>query len=213
MNATTPLRPSPEEAREWLRRELDDPAYDIAEPTPFDRAARAVGDFLGGLFSPHVPDGWGPAAAVVALVFVTLLVVAALLIWGRPRPVAKSRAASAELFGDDEGRSADLLRRDAEAAAAAQDWDAAVVLRFRAIARLLSERVIVDPAPGATAQAFAREAARAFPASAARLRAAAGVFDDVRYLRRPATGATYRTVAALDDELAAARPAVAGSMV
>lgn len=211
MSAATPLRPSPEDAREWLRRELEDPAYDIAEPTPFDRAARAVGDFLASLFSPQLPEGLGPAATVVAAAVIAVVVIAALLIWGRPRRAARSRTASTTLFGEEERRSAAQLRADAATAAAAEDWDAAIVLRFRAIARSLAERVIAEPAPGATAQAFAREATRAFPASGEGLRHAAAVFDDVRYLRRPGTALSYRDVAQLDDDLAAARPAFAGS--
>jgi hypothetical protein len=201
-----PLSPDPDDAREWIERELSDPAYAAAEPTLFDRIARAVGDFFVGLLSPDIPDAWGPAAAVIATVVVAIVVVAALLIWGRPRRAARARPAVGPVFGDDDARSADELRRDAASAAARSDWDEAIVLRFRAIARALAERAIVEGAPGATAQAFARASGAAFPAEAPRLRQAAGAFDDVRYLRRPGSPALYDTVTALDDALAGQRP-------
>ena len=80
------------------------------------------------------------------------------------------------------------------------------MLRFRALARGVAERGILEPAPGATVHAFARQAGRAFPAEDERLDAAASAFDDVRYLRRPGTAELYAVVAAADDALVAARP-------
>lgn len=207
VGALAPL--DPDQARELLEHELSDPGYRAAEPTLFDRMARAVADFVSGLLSPQIPEGWGPAVAVVAAIVVGIVLVVALLIWGRPRRAARSRAASAPLFGDDDARSAAQLREDAASAAARESWDEATVLRFRALARALAERAIVEPPPGATAQAFARDAARAFPAHAADLAAAASAFDDVRYLRRPGSAETYREIAALDDALVGARPVFA----
>ena len=84
--------------------------------------------------------------------------------------------------------------------ARAAEWDAAIVLRFRALARGCLERGVVDPPPGATVHAFARAAARAFPALAPPARR--------RRRRRSTTSATcgaparaelYRLVAAVDD--------------
>jgi hypothetical protein len=210
LRAAVPALAEPDEARELLERELSDPAYDPAEPTLLDRAARAVQDFFAGLFDPQVPDGWGPTAALVAAIVVAVVVVGALLIWGRPRRIARAAAASTTLFGEDERRTAAQLRTDAEAAAREERWDAAVILRFRALARALTERSLVDPAPGATAQSFAREAARPFPGSSDRFAEAAGVFDDVRYLRRPGSAALYRDLVGLDDDIARARPLLAG---
>ena len=43
--------PDGDEARRWAEQELADPVYAEAEPTMFDRIARAIGDFIGGLFS------------------------------------------------------------------------------------------------------------------------------------------------------------------
>lgn len=204
--AAAPLLPDPDDARDWARRELSDPAYAAAEPTPLDRIARAVGEALARLFDPQLSGGWGTAASVIVTVVVVAVILSALLIWGRPRSRARVRAAAAPLFGETDARSAAQLRADAAAEAARGDWDAAVVLRFRALARALAERVLVDPAPGTTAQGFARSAAAVFPARRDALADAAATFDDVRYLRRPATRDAYERVAALDDALAAERP-------
>ncbi|MFV0319249.1 MAG: DUF4129 domain-containing protein [Microbacterium sp.] len=201
-----PLIPDADEARRWVEEELARPEYTAAEPTLFDRVAQAIGDFLAGLFTGRGLPGFDGLLAIVVVGVAVLLLVAAFLIWGRPRTVHRSRPAVAELFGTDQ-RSAAQLRTDADARVAAGDWDAAVVLRFRALARALAERGIVDPAPGATVHGFARQAARAFPSMQERLDAAAAAFDDVRYLRRPGTAELFAVVAETDDALAALRPA------
>ncbi len=198
-----PLIPDGDEAREWAERELADPVYRVAEPTPFDRAARAVGDFFLSLFSGDLPPAFGPWLAVAVLVVVVAAIAVAVVIWGRPRGAARTRAA-AVLFGDAERRSADDLRRAARTAAAAARWEDAIVLRFRAIARSLADRTIVETPPGATVHGFARSATGAFPAEAETLARAADAFDDVRYLRRPGTADAYELVASLDERLLAA---------
>lgn len=202
-----PLIPDGDEARRWAERELEDPAYDIAEPTVIDRAARAVAEFFEGLLSGDVPTNWGGALAIVLAVVIIAIIAAAFVIWGRPRTGARSTRAALDLFGDDESRTATELRNDAAARAAAGDWDEAIVLRFRALARGLDERGIVETAPGATVHAFARAASRALPSEAERLERAAGTFDNVRYLRRPGTPAAYDTVSSADDAAQAARGA------
>ena len=204
-----PLTPDGDEARRWAEQELTDPAYDIAQPTPLDRIAQAIGDFIGDLFSTRVDGNWGSWLAVIAGLVVVALIVTAFLVWGRPRAQLRGRARTAELFGEDEGRSADDLRRAATAHARREEWDAAIVLRFRALARGLGERGVVETPPGTTVHGFARTASRAFPSSAMDLDAAATTFDDVRYLRRPGTAEMYRGITATDDVLARARSAAA----
>ncbi|NLP83888.1 DUF4129 domain-containing protein [Microbacterium sp. CFH 90308] len=203
-----PLTPDGDEGREWAETELSDPAYDIAEPTPFDRIARAIGDFIASLLSPDVSGGWASAFAVVAAIVVVGVIVAAFLVWGMPRATRRAARSAPLLFGESEHRSASELRAAAATHARAGEWEAAVVLRFRALARGCLERGVVDPPPGATVHAFARAAAGVFPQHAARLEQAAVAFDDVRYLRRPGTAELYRLVAEVDDAVAAARPAV-----
>lgn len=206
-DAVPPLTPDGDEARRWAEEELADPAYDIAEPTPIDRIARAIGDFVASLLNPDLSGGWGTTFALVAAVVVVIVIVAAFLVWGVPRVSRRAAARTPLLFGEREQRSAAELRAAAAERARAADWDAAIVLRFRALARGCLERGVVDPPPGATVHAFARSAARVFPPLADRLEDAAAAFDDVRYLRRPGTGDLYRLVASVDDDVATARPA------
>lgn len=212
-DAVPPLTPEGDEAREWAEHELSDPAYAIAEPTPFDRIARAIGDFFASLFNPDVSGGWGTAFALVAAIVVALVIVAAFLVWGMPRATRRAARSAPTLFGETEHRSAADLRAAAASHARAAEWDAAVVLRFRALARGCLERGVVDPPPGATVHAFARAATRVFPELGPRVEAAASAFDDVRYLRRPGTAELYGLVAAADDALIAARPAAEQAVV
>ncbi|HEX5728278.1 DUF4129 domain-containing protein [Microbacterium sp.] len=206
LSATAPpLTPDGDEARRWAEQELTDPAYAAAEPTPLDRIARAIGEFVERLFSVQLSGDWGPWVAVLAAGLFAVVILAAVLIWGVPRATSRSRGA-VELFGVDEQRTAAELRRAAASCAARSEWDAAIVLRFRALARGVVERGAADAPPGATVHAFARAASRAFPASGADLESAAAAFDDVRYLRRPGTEELYRRIAAVDDTIAATRP-------
>jgi len=207
--ALSALLPDGDEAREWAERELADPAYQAAEPTPLDRFAQAVLEAIGNLFRTSSDSAWGPPALVILGILLVAAIIVGILIWGRPRTLARAQPPTLALFDEDDGRSADDLRADAEAAAARFDWDAAIVLRFRAFARGLSERGLVDPPPGATVRAFARVAAAALPALTSGLDDAAGIFDDVRYLRRPGTAQRYRVVAALDADAVRTRPASA----
>ncbi|MDZ8171088.1 DUF4129 domain-containing protein [Microbacterium xanthum] len=203
-----PLTPDDDEARRWAENELSDRVYAEAEPTPFDLFARAVTDFLADLFNPEIPAGLESVFALVAVAVVVVLLIVGLVIWGRPRATRRGVDPTAELFGERETRSARTLRAEAEAEAAYGRWDTAVVLRFRALARSLTERGVIEAPPGATVHAFARAAARPFPDAAAELEDAARAFDDVRYLRRPGTADVYARLAHLDDALSSRRPAV-----
>lgn len=200
-----PLLPDPSEAHDWLEHELSDPSYDIATPTWFDRAARAVTDWFGSLFSPQSGNPLGVGLIILVGVVVVIALVFAILIWGRPRFSQSSRAGEA-LFGSDDERSAQDYRDGAARAAASGDWVDAIVLRFRGLARGLAERGAVTAGPGATVHAFAVQATEAFPDTAAELGAVADLFDAVRYLRQPGTAEGYARVVALDDLLARTRP-------
>ena len=202
-----PLIPDGPEGREWAERELADPRYAAAEPTPLDRIAQSARDILESIFGAEAPPGLGPAVLVGLALLVIALIAVSFAVWGRPH-VSRRATQAAALFGEDVVLRPEELRREASARAAAGDWEAATVLRFRALARASVLRGVVAARPGATAQAFTRSAARAFPAHAAELRETAAVFDDVRYLRRPATLADYERVAATDEAVASARPAV-----
>ncbi|MEV4735646.1 MULTISPECIES: DUF4129 domain-containing protein [unclassified Microbacterium] len=198
--------PDGDDARRWAEEELSNPRYADAKPTWFDLLMRDIGRFLGDLFSADNGATEGPAALIVVCVIVVAALIVALLVWGRPRRSQAVRRPFAGLLGADDDRSAAELRSDAERSARDGDWDAATILRFRALARDLLERDLIDPAPGATAQGIAREVSSVFSQESSAVRAAAVSFDDVRYLRRPATSESYAELAATDERLRAARP-------
>lgn len=198
--------PDGDEARRWAEEELSNSRYAEARPTWFDYLARDIGRFFRDLFSTDTSNTVGPIGLIIVCIVIAAAVVAALIIWGRPRRPRAVRRARADLLGAADDRSAAQLRADAERAARTSDWDGAVVLRFRALARDLLERDLIDPAPGATAQAIAREAGGVFAAEAEAVRRAASAFDDVRYLRRPASADDYAALAATDERLRALRP-------
>jgi len=143
------------------------------------------------------------------VLLLTAVVVVAFLLYGRPRLNRRRAAATESLFGEDDLRAAAELRQSAERAAAAGDWTTALVELFRALARGLAERTLVDLYPGMTARGFARSAAGPFPDSRDALTTAAADFDAVRYLGRPGTADQYARLADLERELRAARPALA----
>jgi hypothetical protein len=201
-----PLTPDGEEARRLAEGELADPVYRAAEPTVIDRIARAIAQFFERLFSIELDGGWGSTFALIAAVVVVIVIVAAFVVWGIPRATRRAPVQASALFGEAETRSASQLRLAAASHAKKGEWDAAIILRFRALARGTVERGVVDTPPGATVHAYARAAARAFPDSALDLEAAATAFDDVRYLRLPGTVELYRHVAEVDDRVAATRP-------
>ena len=202
-----PLDPDADEARDWILRELTDPAYQAARPNWFDLLTQALWEWITSL---QIDGGDGPpfiAFLGIGLVMLAALVVA-FLIFGMPRLNRRSRAGG-ELFGEDDARTAAAMQRAARAAAAEADWDLAIAEMFRAIARGLAERTIVTTTPGTTAHDFARKAAVTFPDHAVALETAATAFDAVRYLGRAGTQQQYEQVSALEQALRAARPALA----
>ncbi|MCE7480358.1 DUF4129 domain-containing protein [Microbacterium profundi] len=206
-----PYVPDGDDARRWAEQELQDPRYADAKPTWFDYLAEDVAEFISGLFSPDTGQQVGNLALIIVTVVIVAALITVLILWGRPRGSRRVRRPATDLLGERDRRTAAQLRADAARSAREGDWDAATVLRFRALARALLERDIIDPAPGATAQAIAREAAVAFDAQRVELTAAASAFDDVRYLRRPASEQSYRALAETDDRLASLHPVLSGS--
>ncbi|WP_210480659.1 DUF4129 domain-containing protein [Naasia sp. SYSU D00948] len=201
-----PVEPGGDEARQWLLEELAKPVYQSARPTWFDLVSQAILDWLGELLSGAGRGSQAFALAVVVLL-VAALIVGAFLVFGRPRLNRRSRAGDA-VFGDDDRRTAAELRTSAAQAAARGDFTTAVEESFRALARGLAERTLLDLYPGMTARGVAREAATPFPDAAERLAAVAADFDAVRYLGRVGTEEQYRRVADLEQELRTARPAL-----
>lgn len=205
--------PDGDDARRRAQEELSKGEYQAAKPNWFDQLAADIAEWFFGLFNGDGAGAVAPLALTMIAIVVIAAIVVALIVWGRPRAsrVVRGRA---DLLGERDDRTAAQLRADAERRARDGDWDAAVVLRFRALARGLLERDLIDPAPGATAQGIAREAAPALPSAGGALHDAATLFDSVRYLGSSANEADYRAIVATDDEVQATAPrltAVAGA--
>lgn len=206
-----PVDPDAAQAQQWLINELAKPQYRAAQPTWFDRLSSAFWDWLKSLRLGDGIGAQGPILIVAAIVIVAALVTA-FFIFGPPRFNRRS-SVSAALFGGDDNRTAADLRRAAEDAAARGDWTVAIEEMFRSIARGLAERTILTVSPGTTARDFAVRAGAAMPPFADRLRAAAVVFDGVRYLDRVGTEEASRACALLERDLRAAKPVLADSAV
>lgn len=202
--ADVPVDPDRDEAQKWIIEELSKPEYQAAQPTWWDRLSAAFWDWLNSLI-----DGAGgslqfPLLAILLLV-IAGVIVAAFFIFGKPR-INRRSSIIGSLFGDDEERDAEALRRSANAAAARGEWNVAIEELFRSLARVLAERVLVSIDPGTTAHGFAQRASAVFPDHALRLASSATAFDDVRYLGKPGAEADYDSLASLELELRTASP-------
>ena len=196
--------PDVPEARQWILDELAKPEYQQAKPNLLDQLAQSFLDWLSSLQfdgDGGVPGGWTAVLVAVAIV----AVVVAFVVFGVPRLNRRS-GASATLFGEDDDRTAALIRKAAERAANEGDYTLAVAEMFRAIARGLAERTVLTVSPGTTARDFGRRAGAAFPAFRSRLGEAAAAFDSVRYLDEPGTREQYDSIAALESDVRAAKP-------
>jgi hypothetical protein len=195
-----PLRPSPDEAREQLQRELLNPEYQRD-----DWLERVVG-WLQGLFDDGVGAASGvPGATTFALIVVFLLLTAGILaLASRVRGSAR-QAARREAVLPDERVPASEYRRRADAAFAEGRYADAVVEGFRAVAARQVERGRLEDLPGATAHEIADRLAVGFGERAPLLQRVAQLFDEVRYGDRPASSADARSVLSLDEDLAGVR--------
>jgi hypothetical protein len=206
-----PLDPDANTAREQLLNELSKPEYQAASKSLLDyvtdwinSVVKAIEEWIAALLGnggPGAVDLTGP----VILIGIVIVAVIAFLLFGLPRINRRSRSVGS-LFGDDDERDSQTLRRAAERAAASGDFSTAIAEGFRSIARGLAERTVVTTFPGTTAHGFAERAAASFPDSVVELRAAADSFDGVRYLGAVGTEPEWLRIAALERQLRAARP-------
>ena len=202
--AGVPVDPDAEEARQWLVDELAKADYRAAQPTWFDRLATAVRDWFTSLSFDSV-DGPPELGALLIILAVVAALVVAFLVFGLPRLGRKS-SVTGDLFGENDDRDAEAIRRAAETAAAAGDFELALAEIFRSTARGLAERTVVTTSPGTTAHDFALRAAASFPEFASSLASAAASFDGVRYLGGSGSRAEYDAMAQLERGLRATRP-------
>ncbi|MFI5639821.1 DUF4129 domain-containing protein [Streptomyces goshikiensis] len=200
---TTPRDP----AREAAERELSKPVYHQNDPGLVDRALDRFWEWVDELFGRAAGATPGGGLGLLAVLLLTVLVVAAL--WWRLGTPHRTATDPGTLF-DDGPRSAADHRAAAEAHATAGRWTEAVQERMRAVVRSLEERTLLDPRPGRTADEAAAEAAGPLPRHAADLRAAARAFDDVTYGGRTGDPDTYARLRALDLALERAKPLLTG---
>jgi len=194
------LDPTPQEAREWLKQELQ--RADYRSPW-LDSAIRWVSDRLSGLI-----DGFRTLSGLSPLITALLaLAVIALLVWILPRvrrePVA-ARAPGAVL--EDLTLTSRHYRDLAARSLREGRYDDAALDGFRAIAKDMSDRRVLDDAPGRTAHEVSVVLASSFPDHAERLAWAADLFDSVRYGHRRANAEQAGAILGLDAELVTAHP-------
>lgn len=198
---SVPVRPDREQARAWAVQELTHREYH--GPGLVTRVLRWLLHQLD-----QAPVVGRPFQALAVTVLLALLVTLAVVMWRRgalhPGHRAEGRG---PVFASTELTAADH-RALADRAAADGDWPAAVVERFRAVARALEERAVISPLPGRTADEVAREAGAWLPEVNAALMAGARLFDDVRYGGHPAGPDADAALRDLDARVRAARPGV-----
>jgi hypothetical protein len=194
------LSPTPPEARSWLRQELSGPDY---QSPWLETAIRWVSDQIGKIL-----DGAGQLAGLSPLITVLIaVVVIALLVWVLPR-VRREPAVSAPegaVLEDATVTSRGYRDRAAQAVREGR-YDDAVLDGFRAIAKDMSDRSLLNDAPGRTAHEVSLALSSPFPDHADQLARAANLFDAVRYGHRRASASQADRILELDSDLVASRP-------
>lgn len=197
------LTPSPPEARSWLRQELSGPDY---QGSWLDAVIRWVVDQ-----ARKILDGAGHLAGLSPVITVLIaLVVIALLGWVVPR-VRREPGVTAPGGAVLQDATITARRYRELALRAVQDgrYDDAVLDGFRAVAKDMSDRSLLDDAPGRTAHEVSLALAKPFPDHADRLARAADLFDSVRYGHRRAGAPQAGQILELDADLVSSRPLLA----
>ncbi len=196
------LRPSAEQARQWLQEELASPEY--AEPW----LAR-IQRWLDRLLSPVV-EGLGSGAGIVLVVIVAAALLL-LMIVVLPRIRSSGRRASLDDPGLGVlGQDAAHYRQLAARALADGNLEAALTQAFRAIAVTAGQRGLIALTPQHTAQQVARELSVRLPADQPRIGEAANQFDAVRYGGAHPDRASVQAVMDLETDLRTAQPQLTG---
>src|SRR5665811_1677208 len=160
------LSPTPPQARSWLRQELR--GHDYQSPW-LDSAIRWIVDHVRNLL-----DGARHLAGLSPLITVLI----ALLVWVLPRLRREPGVAASEGAVLDDVTITPRHYRDL-AAQAVRDgrYDDAVLDGFRAIAKDMSARRVLNDAPGRTAHEVSLALAAPFPDHADRLAQAADLLS------------------------------------
>jgi hypothetical protein len=198
------LDPNSEQARRWAVEELSHREYQQARPGLVTRALAWLLDqvqrWLDAL--PAGSTAWWALGLGLLLAVVAGVVGYAIWRAGGLGSVTGSGAAGS-VFGEAATRTAAEHRAASAAAEAGNDWELAVLERFRAIARELEERTVLAARPGRTAGEVAQEAGAVLGGLREGLHQAARVFDAVRYGGRAATAEHVERLRAVDAEVLA----------
>ncbi|WP_426592723.1 DUF4129 domain-containing protein [Cellulomonas sp. McL0617] len=206
LTADVPVDPDADTARRWATQELADPVYH-RQPSLLSRLLGWLSDQLSGVKGASLPS---PLVLTVVVLVVAVVVALAFLLYGPVRRAGRV-AAQRNVLDVDDARTADQIRRAADAAAAAGDWDLAVVERFRAIVRGLEERAVLDERAARTAHEAADAAAGRLPAIGADLVDAGRLFDAVAYGHQQAGPDDDARLREVDQRVRAARPSAPSS--
>lgn len=201
------LDPTPAEARQWLSDELSGSSYD----TPWlESVTRWILDQLAKLLD-GINNLTNGGASTIITVLVAWVVIA-LLVWVLPKVRRESVVARPDgAVLDDLTITAGTYRSLAAQSFAEGRYDDACLDAFRAIAKDMSDRTLLDDAPSRTAHEVSKALALPFPDHADALAQAANMFDAVRYGHRRATVEQASLVLQLDTELVRTRPVQATS--
>jgi len=191
--------PSPEEARDAIRRELLRPEY---QQDPLSR----VLDRIQRMFQEAIATAADAGAVSYVAAAVVFLLLALGLIWlvSRARPSVAAGGEPRPLLTQERVTAAEL-RRLAEDALREGRLEDAVVNGVRALTVRQVEQGRLEILPGATAREVAMRLAADHEEQRPRLARLAHLFDSVRYGGRPASSADAESVLALDDDLAGVR--------
>lgn len=166
-------------ARAAAEAELRRAEYHRDDPTVIDRVLSWIGHRLDSVVSGS-PSG---SATLILLVLLVGVIVFAVVRAGRPRRLARLRAAGGDPLTPDAGVDhralAQAYERDGRLAEAMREW-------LRAAVAAIEARGVIDPRPGRTGAALAREAGHALPQIAGELQRTGAAFDEIWFGRRSA---------------------------
>lgn len=191
--------PSPDEARDWVERELARPEY--PHPSLLDRFWAWITERWELITGQAIGSGVGTVMAIAVGLVVALVLLAALTRVRRDRSTPATAPGVLDL-----AVAAATLRERAEQAAAAGRHDDAVADAARALARRCVERGLLADAPGRTAHEVFGDVGARFPGQRVALAGAADLFDRVVYGGREATAADAALVLDLEDDVRRAAP-------